>query len=269
MRTIVALLLLFSAVALGGFEQTGVSARAKALGGSYVGLSDDVWAIFFNVGGLATITRQEVSFLYAPEQFELHELSYAVGAVALPTRLGVFGVAVRKYGFELYREFSGTISYARSILNVGLGINFNYHSVAIKNYGSAGTVGIDIGVHVRLIDQVHWGISAKNINSPTIGISHEPLPQTFSSGVAYLPMKNLNLTFDYEKELGFDPSPRFGFEYWIVHELALRGGVSDAPALYAGGIGVRFSMFQIDYAFSTHQDLGWTHQASITIRWGE
>jgi hypothetical protein len=269
MRTILALLLLFPAVMLGGFEQTDVSARAKALGGSYVGLSDDVWAIFFNVGGLATATRQEVSFLYTPEQFELHELSYAAVALALPTKFGTLGLAAKGYGFKLYREFSGTISYAHSISNVGLGINFNYYAMTIKNYGSAGTVGVDIGVLVRLLDQVRWGISAKNINSPTIGTSCEPLPRKFSSGIAYIPQDDISITFDYQKELGFDPSPRFGFEYWIIHALALRGGMCDVPSEYAGGVGVRFSLFQVDYAFSSHQQLGWTHQASITIRWGE
>ena len=267
-KTIV-LLLMVSAAAFGGFEQTEISPRARAMGGSYVGLANDVWAIFFNAGGLATMTQSEVSFLYAPEQFGLGELAYSAGAVLIPTNLGAIGFAARRYGFELYREISGTIAYGHKISNIGIGVVLNYHTVAIEHYGSAGTFGIDIGAKVNFSTQVSWGISAKNINSPTIGVSQEPLPQIFSSGIAYHPGEDFSLTFDFQKEIGFDPSPKFGFEYWMIPQFAFRGGVAGEPTLYSGGIGVKFSAFQIDYAFSSHQNLGWTQEASLTIRWGE
>jgi hypothetical protein len=262
-------ILIFTSTASGGFERTELSARARALGGSYVGLADDVWAIFFNAGGLTQLTRKEVSFLYVPEQFGLKELSCSAGAFAFPTGVGVIGFAGRRYGFDLYREFTGTISYANTLSNVGIGFNLNYHSLSIKNYGSAGTVGIDIGILAPVFDQVRLGVSAKNINAPTIGSSRERLPQIFSTGIAYSAIEDLSIMLDYQKELGFDPSPRAGFEYRMADVVAIRGGVSDEPTEYSGGIGIKLSIFQIDYAYSSHQDLGATHIGSISIRWGD
>jgi hypothetical protein len=255
-------------VAFGGFERAEVGARASAFGGAFCGLSDDCWAIFFNVGGLSQVQRREVSFFYSPQPFGLKELSTSAAAAAYSTNFGVIGISARRYGFNLYREFSGSLAYAKTISDVGIGINVNYHSVAIKNYGAAGTIGIDVGILLHIIDKLRWGISVKNINAPTIGTSKEKLPQTFSSGVAYIPLENLHLFFDYQKELRFEASPRFGFEYWIIDAFALRGGVSDQPVQYSGGMGIRYAMFQVDYAFAMHQELGSTHEASFTIRWG-
>ncbi len=268
MRVIIPIFLL-SSIALAGFEQTDISVRAKGLGGAYVGLADDVWAIFFDVGGLARVTRPEGSFLFIPEQYGVAELSVVAGAAALPTPFGVFGVAARRYGFELYRECSITFSYARVIAQMNVGINFNYHSASIRNYGSSGTLGIDMGLNMDLVNRLRWGISASNINTPTIGASHELLPQGFSSGLAFLPADDLSLSLEYKKVIGYDVSPKFGFEYWVLHGFAIRCGVSDNPAEYGAGICVKISTFRADYAVSSHQQLGLSHQASVTLRWGE
>jgi len=102
-----------------------------------------------------------------------------------------------------------------------------------------------------------------------LGSSKEKLPQIFSTGFVYRPIEKFSICADYQKELRYDASPRFGFEYWMIEEVAVRGGVSNEPSLFTGGFGVRYLLFQVDYAFSSHQELGGTHQVSISIRWGE
>jgi len=266
MWKILLLVLLLAQNCPGGFERTEMGARASAFGNAYVGLADDVWAIFYNSGGLARIKSYQVSFFYSPQPFGLSELSNGSVAAAAPFNFGSLGFALRKYGFELYRELTGTLSYANTFKGVHLGININYNSVTIKNYGSAGTVGIDAGLIVPVIQNFQWGIFIKNLNSPTIGISKEKLPQSFTTGVAYLPISNFTLLLDMEKEINFDLAGRFGFEYWLIDAVALRGGVSDVPTQFSGGVGIRYSLFQVDYAFTTHQELGSTHCFSITIQ---
>ena len=259
-------MLLFVQTSFGGFERTEIGARAMAFGNSYVGLGDDVWAIYHNVGGIARLNKWQASVFYSPQAYGLSEFSLAAVAVVVPVKFGNFGFSVRKYGFELYREISGTLSYANTISGVNLGLNINYHTVVIKSYGSAATIGLDFGVLVPVIDRLNWGIFIKNLNSPTIGRSKEKLPQAFSTGVAYLPLESLTLLLDFQKDISFDPTARFGFEYRIINAVALRGGIADEPSQFAGGIGVMYSIFQFDYAFSTHQELGWTHSFSLTIR---
>jgi hypothetical protein len=107
----------------------------------------------------------------------------------------------------------------------------------------------------------------RNLNAPTIGAARERIPQQFSAGLAYKPIPSMNILADYRKETGFDASPRLGFEYWMIEWVALRCGVSGEPSRSSGGMGFRFSFVRIDYALSHHQDLGWSHQGSLTLQW--
>ncbi|MBI1807623.1 MAG: hypothetical protein HYR76_11285 [Ignavibacteria bacterium] len=258
--------LLSTTICLAGFERTEVGARPAALGNAYVALSDDAWAIFFNVGGLSQLSSREVSCCYSPQPFGLSELSTVGAAVVLPTHTGVVGIGVRRYGYEMYREVSTSLSYSNTLSGMDVGVSVCYHSVSIKNYGSAGTIGLDAGAMIRIASGWRWGISMKNLNAPRIGISKENLPQSFSTGVMYSPSVDVRLMLDVQKEVLFDPSPRFGFEYWLIDAVAFRGGVSDTPSQFSGGVGIRYGIFCFDYAFTTHQELGGTHQVSVTIR---
>ena len=250
------------------FGQSGGGARAIALGSAYAAISDDAWAPEFNPGGLAQLQADETSFFYSPQPFGLNELSIAQGVLAVPTNYGVVGFSCRRYGYDLYREVSGSVSYANTVRGIGLGVSLNCQSISIRRYGTAVAIGIDAGVLASLSNSFRWGFAARNINAPLIGVSNERLPQTFTGGIAYIPVPNVILGLDYRKETHNEPSPRFGLECRVVQEFAIRLGCSDAPPEVSGGFGVRYSSIRLDYAFSSHTDLGWTHQASVSIAWG-
>ena len=265
---IVALWLIICQTALCGFEQKQMGCRHVALGSSSVALADEVWAITYNPAGLTQLSAEQISFFYSPQPYGFSELSLKAVAAAMSTRLGVVGTSLYSYGFELYREISGTLSYAIPVSRVSVGLNLTYNSVSIQNYGSSGTFGIDMGFYLPIFSGFTSGVFFRNLNAPTIGAAGEKLPQSFDIGCAYSPMSTMHLTVDYQKEIGHNAVARFGIEYWIVDWVALRGGMSEEPAQSTGGFGVSYSFFQFDYAAAYHQELGWTHQASITIRWG-
>src|SRR5262249_52276299 len=54
-----------------------------------------------------------------------------------------------------------------------------------------------------------------------------------------------------------------GAEYWYKRALALRLG--DARGQFAGGAGVRWTRFGVDYAFVGHTDLDTTHRISAQV----
>ncbi len=254
------------------FESYETGSRAKSFGNAFVGLADDCWAIYYNPAGIVRINQNTFSFFYSPNQFELSELNTAAVAGNFSTQFGTFGVGVRKFGFELYKEISATVSYANSIAGIYFGTNFNYHYLAIRGYGTDAAISLDAGVLLPLfssvISELFLGISAKNINIPSIGKSREKLPQVFCSGISYSPLNNLILLVDYQKEIGFDASPKFGAEYQIFDMLSLRFGVSDNPTSFASGVGIEVAFVRLDYALFTHQELGFSHSATITFRWG-
>lgn len=251
-----------------GFERTESGARSVCFGGAFVGLADDAWAVAFNPAGLARLRSAEFSAFYSPQPFGIPELRSLSFVGAYPTGIGSFAASVRTYGYEVYKEMSATVSYAADFQGIYAGANFSYHAVSIARYGSAGTLGIDLGLLTRIGSRVMVGIAAKNINAPEIGQANEPLPRVFTVGFSYQPLDGVSLAVDYRKEIGFAASPRVGFEYWIVEYVALRGGFADEPATYAAGGGLRYDLFQLDYGVTTHEELGITHQISFTLRWG-
>jgi hypothetical protein len=267
MRIGIIFLLLIPHIVRGGFERTQMGGRPVALGNAFVALGDDPWTITYNPAGLNQIHIATFSLFYSPQPFGVSELSTTAVAVLFPTSIGAIGGALRRQGFDLYREVSATFGYANTIRDVSIGINVNYHAVSIKSYGTSATIGLDAGLLIPLVEGLRWGASFKNVNAPSIGAAREPLPQSFITGVAYFPIHALTLVVDVQKESRVDLSPRFGFEYWLVDTFALRGGVSDAPSEISGGIGIRNSMLQFDYAFVSHPVLGATHQASVTFSW--
>jgi hypothetical protein len=251
--------------AIGGFERTETCARAAGLGNAYSALADEVSGISFNPAGIADIKRWQGSFYFSPQPFGLNELAVGSVTAGVPLNVGVIGLSLRRYGFDLYREMSATVSYAKIIAGIQIGCNVHYDAVQIKNYGSAGTFGIDAGVIVVLQKNIRWGLTARNINAPRIGSRKEYLPRVFTTGLAYLPLSSLILMVDIQKEVSFLPSTRFGFEYWIFNMLALRSGISEKPTQFSAGIGVVYQHIRFDYAVSIHQELGWTHSFSLTV----
>jgi hypothetical protein len=268
MRFILLFLFGWFQISFARVDQTEAGSRARALGGAFTAVGGDVWAIAFNAGGLSRIGGAEASFDYSPSPFGVRELSVEEFAIGVPARFGVICLAARNFGSELYREMRGTVAYANSIPHAGFGVGLNYHSVRISRYGSAGALVVDAGALVEASGELNFGLSVKNVTGATIGESGEPLPQVYAIGMSYLPAEQLLLAIEFRKESGYEASPRFGLEYRIENAIAVRIGFPDVPSAYTGGLGIRFASLQIDYAFMVHQELGWTQEVTLSVRWG-
>ena len=255
-------------VAFAGFDRTDLGARSIALGMSSVQHLFTPWAIVGNPAGLADIESFEASFFYSPQPFGLTELSLTAVAAVLPLQKFEIGIEGRKFGFDLYHEVSGTIGLAKRFGNLEVGTSLTFYTVGIPNYGSAGTVGVDVGLLARFSDLIRWGIIIRNINMPTIGAAQEKLPEVFTTGISLAPAKQCIFSGDLQKEISFDPTLRGGMEYWIIDALALRAGIIGEPAEYTGGFGLKYSAFVFDYAFTSHGDLGLSHFITLTIQTG-
>lgn len=249
-----------------GFERREHGARQIGMGGAFVGIADNAWAMIFNPAGLGQLKAGEVSAFYSPQPFGLTELSLSSVAVVQPTSFGSFGIAGSRFGFELYREISGTVSYANSYDDIFFfGVNVTYNSLTIKNYGSASAIGVDIGVLTKITGDLRWGFFAANINAPTIGQAREKLPQVYSTGLSYSPVSSLLVGVDVVKDVRYSAVVKGGLEYNLVDVVSLRAGVGSNPTKFSSGLGVHYSYVQFDYALTSHQELGLSHQFSVTI----
>jgi len=269
-KTFIAFLFLaFPIASFSQFEFVDIGAKPVSLGGAFTSLANNSDAIFYNPAGISQLMFRELSVFYSPAPFGLKDLAYGTASYVEPTKFGSIGVAGKTYGFELYREVTATLNYANNYKGrIRYGANFNYYHLSIKNYGSASTLGIDVGMLAHLTDYLKWGFAAFNLSRAKIGQSKEKLPQVYRAGFTFQMRKDLLLTAEIEKDTRYTTSFKSGVEYSLLDMIDLRAGVSSEPTRFSAGVSFKYSLFEIEYAFYNHQDLGLTHQGSVGINFG-
>ena len=263
------LIFLFVQTTNAAFERTNQGSRAVAMGGSLVAATNNPWSAFTNPATLKSLEERTLSLLYAPQLFELRELSFSAVAFVEPTSFGTFGVSASRFGFELYKETRLGLSYSDAVADFfSLGVTVNYFGLAIKNYGSAGTIGVDLGGVLDVSDQVRWGFAAFNVTGARIGAAKEKLPQVFSTGLTYTPIPEATIAASIMKDVRYDAELRIGIEYMLMDLVALRAGSTNDPNTVNAGVGIHYAFAELDYAFSSHSELGISHQFSLSLTLG-
>ena len=260
------LLLILNSIA---YTQYSPGARQISMANSDVALANDVFSIFNNPAGLSQLNWREVGIYYSPAPFGLTELSNGYVAYNEPFDFGSISIGGMTYGFELYRESKIALGYSYNYENILFaGATVNYHSFSIQNYGSTSAIYFNIGGLVYILDELRWGFAVSNLNRASIADIDDQIPMILATGFSYDILQNFSLNFSLEKDISFDPSVQFGIEYDIIEYISLRAGTSNDPSRFTAGLGINYSIFSLDYAFFTHQDLGLTHQAGLKLSFG-
>ncbi len=266
---VIIILILSFRISYSQFVLLDVGAKPISMGGAFTSLANNSNAVYYNPAGISQLPFREVSIFYSPAPFGLKELANGSVNFVEPTKFGAFGLSAKTYGFELYKEITATLTYANNYnRKIYYGANINYYNLKIQNYGSASAVGIDIGAMAYLTDFLRWGFSAFNLNRPSIGTQKDKLPQVYRTGLSIQPRTDLNFVLDVEKDTRYTASVKAGIEYTLYDMINLRAGIGTEPTKFSGGVGFCYSLFEVDYGFYNHQDLGLTHQGTITINFG-
>jgi hypothetical protein len=252
------------------YPQYSPGARQISMANSDVALSNDVFSLFNNPAGLAQLNWREVGIYYSPAPFGLTELSNGYVAYNEPFNFGSISIGGMTYGFDLYRESKVVLGYSYNYENILFaGATVNYHAYSIQNYGSTSAVYFNVGGLVYILNELRWGFVVTNLNRASIADIDDQIPMVLSTGFSYDILQNFSLNFALEKDISYNPSVQFGIEYDIIEYISLRAGTSNDPSRFTAGLGINYSLFSLDYAFFTHQDLGLTHQAGIILSFGK
>ena len=256
------ILLIFSRSASASFD-TKKGARPLGMGGTFVAVGNAGDAMYYNPAGLWLLGNPYMQAFYSAP-FNIKDLGTTAFNITYPGAIGNGTLNFESYGFDLYRETTFGFAFSRSFKEKLIyGIALNYDHLNIKDAGSAGTVGMDIGLMFRPHDMVTIGFAARNINRPSI--KEDKLPQTFSTGVSIRMIDPLILNVDVYKDIRFPTDVRFGAEYQFFDRLFLRAGMARQPSLFSAGLGFDFGRGVIDYAIYSHSDLGVTHAISASF----
>ena len=266
------------------FDDQELSPRARALGGSYAGLSDDAAGIFYNPAGLANVAGIDFkASVFEPWSTDFSLVNHL--AVAVPTDgWGTFGIGYSDFRVQyeeitLSIERSFTLSHGFTVMedlssSLALGyslnlFNLDYPTQSVSGFdlGSETGLGIDLGVIARLRERTSAGAFFTNVNNPEMGdpLSTD-LPQGVAGGVAYRPYDGVITAFDIEKQLGEEVQFHGGVEFQVAAPLLLRFGAQSKPNLLDVGVGLHYSRMQVDLTYTHHPVLDPTLHYGLGLR---
>lgn len=276
--------------------ELGMGARPLAMGGAFVGLADDGNSLSFNPAGLAG--AQGLSVLSSGEVRPGMGVFGQV-AVALP-RLGLglhyfdFGDVPQidevgnVTGYLSYRTYTliagagirGTDLGFRNVpllRDLGVGIKAKYLMVATLEPGSGSGLAVDLsllyggpntGLRMGFLTGFGLGFVVENIFGVPIkyGSGHvEYWPQAVVIGTSATFLGSWTVVAD----LVLGKGVRLGAEWRPVPAIAVRAGLrNEGVVMWSLGLGVRYGMFALDYAFVGHPYLAGQHRLSLEVALG-
>ena len=283
------------------FLRMDVSPRSAGLGGSFVTMTDDPTAIFYNPSGLGSLTKTRFSVGFFKQLLDINTGYATYGAEIVG--FGFVGAGVQYINYGDFRrtgdegqdlgtfganEFALSVGYA-SELQPGLryGVNAKFIHSSIAEVSSSGAA-VDLGVqYVAVQDRVVLGASLLNagVQLDSYMSTRENLPLDFTIGASFYPehlpaVLQLNLHKLNEAQdnfgdrfknfsVGAELSPannvmvRVGYNNEQRQELKI-GQSSGLAGLSVGG-GVVAGMYTVDYAFTSYGEIGSVHRVAVTF----
>lgn len=241
------------------------SIRQLSLGFTAMGDKTDPLLIFSNPSAPGFIQKWGVSSSYS-RPYGIKELDIAALGLAKRWQKIVFAAGISNFGFELFKEQKFIFGFVIPIIkNLPFGIAFHYQRIEIKNYGNTSAYTIDLGWQYKIIPGLDIMGTFQNIRRATIGQEQQPLPQILRMGMLFKPVSQISMVTEVYKDISFGPEARFGFDAKVLERLFLRIGFTRNPSRFTGGFGLNVLGFNMDYGFSYHQMLGYTHAMGLVI----
>lgn len=299
--------ILFANATFGGenptysFLRNDYGARAAAMGGSFVSMTNDPNVIFYNPSALATLEREQFSV-----GFFKHLLDINSGHASYAQEIPGFGFVGAGIIYINYGEFTrtdetgnmlGTFSANELALSLGYADNpapevryganvkFIYSGIA---EATSTAVAVDLGVLYSFPEErITAGASLLNLGTqldPYL-TTRENLPLDLKVGATvepeHLPLL-LNMNFHRLNDSQTDFISHFrsfslGGEFIVSDALRLRFGynndrrrdlklgTSSGLAGFSFGGGVVVEMYTVDYAYNSYGKIGALHRISLAF----
>lgn len=282
------------------FLRLDMSARAAALGGSFISYYNDADIIFYNPAGLKLTEGSPISFSFTKHLMDINMASLSYSREIQD--VGRFGAAVQyiNYGsFDKADEFGnrdGEFGAGEIALLLGyageIQENFYYGANAKVIYSSiadrsSSAVAMDLGLHYSIpSQQINIAFVILNLGTQISKYisTREDIPLNVAIGISKrlenLPVR-LSLNFNKLNEKRDEFTQRFkaftaGAEFYLSKVLSLRFGYDNEKrselkvgttagiAGFNAGLGVNISEYRFDYGYSSLGTIGGLHRISLT-----
>jgi long-subunit fatty acid transport protein len=281
------------------FLKIGVGGRAAALGESFVAISDDASALYWNPAGLAQFKKNQVMFSHNIWLVDINhdfigivyhvdaENTFGASLTALTTDDMPVTTEFAPFGTGEYFGFSDialSISYARKMTEqFSFGGTVKYIEETLDKLKMRGIM-LDLGTYYRTgLGSSRFAVTVSNFGAELapdgevvlVGIRKQSEWQSFAPptifriGFAIEPRVTTSIQLNQPNDNS--ENVVLGVEYGWRKILFIRGGykfnVDEQNYSFGAGLNVPISIaeFTLDYAFANFERLGSTHRFSIIL----
>lgn len=251
-------------------EAFPMGTRAWGMAQAVVAQSDR-YALGNNIAGIAT-QREGSVFSSYDSYYDFQGVGTLGFGAVVPLRDQLAaGILVQRYGDQIYNEVSVGLGVAHRINRISLGLKADYRQIAVNANSvslSRKAFVVEMGGIAQLSSTVFLGAHAYNLTQSIFtGEGSEGLPTVLKTGLTYIPTKSLRLSGEFVKNTDYPASLRAGLEYEAIPHLFFRTGIASKPYTNHFGLGYAGGSFSVDYAASSHPQLGWSHHVTLAYVW--
>mgnify|MGYP002858092611 CR=1 FL=1 len=226
----------------------------------------DAFSMVVNPAALASL-KQGGAGVYGERRFLLSALTQYTAVAGIASNSGNFGLQADYFGYTNYNETQLGLAYGRSLgKKVDVGVKFNYYNLRIPSYTTSSAFHFEAGVVMHLSEQLHAGFSVFN---PVGGVlnkeTNEKIASVYRGGLGYEVSDKFLITAEIIKEESKDLGVNAAFQYEIVNQLLIRGGINTINPQPFIGVGLRLGQLRIDAATSWHPQLGATPAVMMVL----
>jgi hypothetical protein len=232
-------------------------------GGAYSTQFQHVFTAMHNQAALAQLSTATAG-IYAERRFMLGAAGLYAVALALPVSSGAFGLALQRFGFDAFNLQKLGFAYGRSLGDkVSIGLQADYLSVAMQQYGRAATFTFEAGCLLHITQQLHAGFHVFNPPARQLDKAGQDIPVIYTAGAGYEVSNTFLLSVEVIRESARPFNTRIMAAYKATARFSLQLELSTDPALSGAGVGFSWQNLYCLLSGNYHPQLGVTPAATI------
>ncbi len=227
--------------------------------GAYSKNLTDAFSGSVNQASLAEV-KYATAGVYAERRFMLKELSSFSAAIALPSKLGGFGIAARYFGAQNFNASQLGLGYGRKLHEkIAIGLQFNYNMMRLPGYGSDGVVNVEAGALVHITAKLHMALHVYNpVGGKFSKLEKEKIASVITAGFGYEASPLLFICSDISKQEDQPVNINAGMQYIFADHFFARMGIASSTGNYFFGLGLQWKNIRLDAVSSWQGQLGFT-----------
>lgn len=264
------IIIVTSLISFHSFSQRGITVDNGAVAASLGGISTVIEGdnALLNNFSFITETSSLAATLSSSRRFGLSELQSVSLGLSLPvTKLGHLGLTLSQYGFDLYRENTINLHYARKLRgNLSIAGMLGVNSLQIEENGSTVNIGYRLSAAGIISKDLSYGLTFSNLERISIEENTALLSQ-IAFGLRYKVSAKASVYSELEKELEEDFSFKAGLSYDLHPSLSLLAGYNTNPGQSSIGFSWKIlPALELQSAFTYNSLLGLTPVLTLKYR---